>query len=160
MSTKISALLDGELDADEARTACVSIYGDEALRRAWCDYHLIGDALRSEPCLDIDMTRGVMTRLAAEPVVLAPKRRREWQQPALALAASAAGVAVVAWLVFAPRSLPQQNLLAQNPQPFVAAATGPDMQEYLIAHEIHSGSIYLNGDAQHIRTVSAARPEH
>jgi hypothetical protein len=104
----------------------------------------------------------VLDRLAGEPVVLAPRgwtsslpARSEWQRPLLAMAATLAGVAVIAW--FGLPKQPAQQLALQMPvqaHPMVTAAADGDMQEYLIAHQLHSGSIYLNSEAQHIRTVS------
>jgi sigma-E factor negative regulatory protein RseA len=166
MKTKISALIDGELDANEMRDAFISMRQDEALRQTCSTYLLIGDALRLEPHLSTEISGAVFSRLANEPVVLAPGAltkapRPQWLRPALAMAATVAGVAVVVWLGLPVQSTksaqPLQSLaqvrMAPNPL-VVAASEDPDMQEYLIAHQIHSGSMYLNGETQHIRTVS------
>ena len=169
MKTKISALLDGELDAGEVREVCVAMRQDSELRAACKAYALIGDALRLEPYLSTDITGTVLGRLADEPVVLAPRGwgnslpdSREWRRPLMAMAATLAGVAVVAW--FGLTKQPEQQMAMQvplQPHPMVTAAADGDMQEYLIAHQIHSGSMYLNSEAQHIRTVSMnnAEPE-
>ena len=114
---------------------------------------------------DPERLERALRRRCGEPVVLAPQDwvnasggRRSWNRPLLAMAATLAGVSVVAWLglTMAPQ---RQAVMAQAPavqeHPFVmAVANDADMQEYLIAHQIHSGSTYLNGEAQHIRTVS------
>ena len=42
----------------------------------------------------------------------------------------------------------------QQRQAVLAENSDADMQEYLIAHQIHSGGVYLNGETQRIRTVS------
>jgi sigma-E factor negative regulatory protein RseA len=184
MKTKMSALVDGELDAHEMRDVFIAMRQDAGLRaelhRVSDRYALIGDALRGEPCLATNIAGAVRDQLVDEPVIFAPaaitqlpqqnrqsnnQPTRQWLRPALAMAATVAGVAVVAWLGLPTPSAQQPPLLAQAtvekllPQPLahplvVAAAEDPDMQEYLIAHQIHSGSVFLNGDTQHIRTVS------
>lgn len=163
MKTKISAMIDGELDGHGLREAFASLRQDEDMRRASTTYLLIGDALRKEPYLGTELTGAVFDHLADEPVVLAPRSllgnlrdSAAWQRPALALAATVAGVAVVAWLGL-PASAPRNTQIAvAGPQPVMQSvkADAGDMQEYLIAHQIHSGSIYLNSETQHIRTVA------
>lgn len=161
MKTKVSALIDGELAAREVREICNSMRHDDELRCACGAYVLIGDALRREPYLATEITGTVLDRLVDEPVVLAPqkfvnswRKHREWHRPLLALAATLAGVAVVAWLGLSSQSARQTQQLAQQRQVAPAAASTADMQEYLIAHQIHSGGVYLNGETQRIRTVS------
>ena len=165
MNMKISALLDGELEPHEVRELCIAMRHDAALRSTATVYVLIGDALRKEPHLTTDIAGAVLDHLADEPVVLAPQnwsnplpQGRRWHRPLMAMAATLAGVAVVAW--FGLVKQPAQQLAMQMPvqqHPLVMAVANPadaDMQEYLIAHQLHSGSIFLNSEAQHIRTVS------
>lgn len=166
MKTKISALIDGELDVREMREVCISMRHDEELRRTCSAYVLIGDALRRETHLAIEITGAVLDRLADEPVVLAPQElvqhwheRKEWHRPLLALAATVAGVAVVAWVGLPSQSVRQTQQLAQQEQVVMASPRDANMQEYLIAHQIHSGGIYLNGETQRIRTVSLSGVE-
>jgi sigma-E factor negative regulatory protein RseA len=193
MKTKISALVDGELDAHEIRDVFIAMRQDAVLRaelhRVSDRYALIGDALRGESCLATNIAGAVRDQLGDEPVIFAPaaitqlpqqnkqphkQSTRQWLRPALAMAATVAGVAVVAWLGLPTPSAQQPPLLAQAkvekllPQPLVqpvahplvvAAVEDPDVQEYLIAHQIHSGSVFLNGDTQHIRTVSMTGAE-
>lgn len=160
MKTKISALIDGELDPREIREVCIALRHDKELRSTCGAYVLIGDALRREPFLATELSGAVLDHLADEPVVLAPRGMtgywhdsREWRRP-LALAATVAGVAVVAWLgLSTPAGLRGAQVVEKKPV-VLASASDADMQEYLIAHQIYSGSISLNGDAQHIRSVS------
>lgn len=163
MKTKISALIDGEIRGSELRDVCAALRHDDDLRCRLSLYTLIGDALRGERYLATDISAGVLNRLADEPVVLAPQRwpgvaqgARRMQRPAMALAASVAGLAVVAWLgLTAGQVQPSTAQLAQK-APLEMASADDDiaMQEYLIAHQVQSGSVFLNGDAQHIRAVS------
>jgi sigma-E factor negative regulatory protein RseA len=97
---EISALMDGELTRDEASRLVLEIRERGALREAWATYHLIGDAIRSEPCADCGVMQSVSERLSDEPTVLAPrplsgKPRRRWALPSLA---AAAAVASVTWI--------------------------------------------------------------
>src|SRR4051812_6645764 len=100
----LSALMDGELDAAAAGTACDSWRDDPEARACWHAYQLIGDVLRSDDLAsgrqrDDAFLRGLQQRLAQEPVVLAPSRavRRSWVAPAAVAAgfAAVAGVLVV-----------------------------------------------------------------
>ena len=46
MKTRISALMDGELEAHEVRETLDALRRGEQLRARWRDAHLIGEALR------------------------------------------------------------------------------------------------------------------
>jgi sigma-E factor negative regulatory protein RseA len=75
---RLSALVDGELDADEAGIACKDWRDSAESRSSWHAYHLIGDVLRSEdlasdPSSDLRFIEAFRSRLAQEPVVLAPR---------------------------------------------------------------------------------------
>ncbi len=75
---RLSALVDGEVVADEVKLACLDWRGDAAARQTWHAYQLIGDVLRSD---DLASQAGrdeaflcrLRERLADEPVVLAPE---------------------------------------------------------------------------------------
>src|SRR5690349_12862584 len=74
---RLSALVDGEVAAADAADVCSCWRDDRQVRASWHVYHLIGDVLRSddlafEPARDAAMLAALRTRLAAEPVVLAP----------------------------------------------------------------------------------------
>ena len=100
---KISALMDGELPREEAEQLVRAVRERADLREAWATYHLIGEALRGEPCADCGVMAMVKKRLAAEPTVFAPRRRfssefgKRWALPSMA---AAAAVAVVSWMAF------------------------------------------------------------
>lgn len=162
MKTRLSALLDGELDNEESAAAVENSVRHENSREAAYLYFLIGDALRGEDRLDADLTGRVMASVADEPTVLAPRARHRRVAPALAVAASLAGVAVVGWLALATSPQEDRSLVARVSAP---AKTGPtptllvqkqsaEMQEYLIAHQAHSSSLRLSSGAHQIRTVS------
>lgn len=75
---QLSALADGELEAGAVAAACASWRESESVRGRWHSYQLIGDVLRSDdlassPDKDAAFIAALRTRLAAEPVVLAPE---------------------------------------------------------------------------------------
>lgn len=161
MKNELSALLDGETDADGARPILKTLARDGELRRAWNEYQLIGGALRSEPNLHADLVARVMDGVRKEPVVLAPARRPAASfRPLMALAASVSGVAVVGWLAFAPamEETPAPSLaMATSTQPSPAiqpVSVARGMEEYLVAHQAQASSLHLQGGSRHIRTVS------
>jgi sigma-E factor negative regulatory protein RseA len=113
--TKISALVDDEVEADELARLGKEIAGSGELRELYGRFQLIGDALRGEK-VDPRFMRvadRVRARLADEPTVLAPPKRRwsgPWLKP-LAGAAVAASVLAAAVLLLPPvvgPQLPQQ----------------------------------------------------
>ena len=163
MKIRISALMDGELDGEEIRESLDAMRRGEELRRQWSDAHLIGEALRNEKCLDFDISASVMAALEQEPTVLAPQARTrpDWTRPALALAASVAGVALVAWLGLGPAAeLAPGAQLALAPvkavPEAVAVPSTPRLQEYLVAHQAYSPAGPMVGGARNIRTVAVA----
>jgi sigma-E factor negative regulatory protein RseA len=116
---ELSALVDGELDAEAAEAACASWRDDPELRGRWHAYQLIGDVLRSEELAtggkrDALFLSQLRQRLAEEPVVLAPgapagtRTRRSWMAPA-AVAAGFAAVAGVLVVTQMSGSLPFTN---------------------------------------------------
>lgn len=158
MKSDLSAFLDDELEAHQHRAMLAAISRDEALRRAWDGYHLIGDALRRTPNLDGDLTGRVMSSLEHEPVVLAPqvKGPRPLLRAAMTLVATVAGVAVVAWLAVAP---PQAETVAlvKPAKQLVGKADSSLMQKYLVSHQAYSPSNGIQGGTAYVRSVSATR---
>jgi sigma-E factor negative regulatory protein RseA len=170
MKTQLSAMIDGELEEHEVTSLLAEIAHDEHLQADWHRYHLIGDALRQEGHLHIDLSARVMTALQSEPTVLAPSTRSTerakvkapWRG-SMALAASVAGVSVVAWLAGAQLpGTPTTEKIATamvdraSVKPVKVAVSG-NMQEYLVAHQTHSLSGQMQSGTLYIRTVSAER---
>ncbi len=154
--------MDGELESHEIAETFRELKRNGELRSEWCDCHLIGAALRGERELDIDVAARVMSAIDMEPTVMAPgsRLRPEWRRPALALAASAAGVALVAWLALAPGSeaVPARQVMAARPGSVVVAnsQSTPRLQEYLVAHQAYAPGGAMVGGARNIRTVAAS----
>ena len=172
MKTRISRLMDGELDDRELTDALAMLARDEEARRAWRTYHLVRDALCGVSVPGPDIAARVAARLAGEPTVLAPRRmaqgpsRVRWV--ALSAAASVAAVALVGWLAFAPRPGSEADAvvapIAQAPQvpaspaakaqPPVRVPLPSSTDDYLLAHQGYSPRLTLQGVAPYIRTVS------
>lgn len=126
----LSALVDGESDAQAAARFTRAWRDDAQLRQRWQTYHLIGDALRSDELArhqpgDAFM-QGLRARLAQEPVVLAPtpmtppSRKARWLRPVSA----AAGVMAVAgsvWLLPMRQQGGSPPMLAAQSTPVVTA---------------------------------------
>lgn len=152
---QLSALADGELGEPAVAQACAGWRDDAAAREAWHAFHLIGDVLRSEDLAadssrDAGFLAALRVRLAAEPVVLAPRpleqappvgepvhqavngargARRPWRAASV-VAAGFVAVAGVVVLTRAPspaqpearvaQSVPAAPLVSTDPQVLVA----------------------------------------
>jgi len=163
MNSRLSALLDGELEQDEVQTLCNALHRNRDLAEEARVYSMIGASLRGEMVSGRNLTAGVMAALAKEPVVLAPRRSSRWQRPVLALAASVAGVLIVTAVVLAPRdgkvgevipALAHRETTNPANRGINHQLAAADIQEYLIAHQAHSMGATLGAGSQQIRTVS------
>ena len=181
MKSKISALMDGELERHEAAALLDALRAEGEMRDAWRTYHLIGDAMHDTRMLSPGFAGRVAARLAAEPTVLAPRlapaERPRWQL--LSAAASIAAVAMVTsvWFVLQDGADPASRMAQSNKAaplaaaPLTAQATArtsapaalvppPDSaNDYLYAHQGYSPRNSLQGAAPYVRMVSGeARP--
>jgi len=110
---KVSALVDGELDAATIERTIDALLASEELACFWADAHRAGDWLRSEEVIGVGhgevFLRRISAELANEPTVLAPaagasaseaqsRRRRFWIRTGLPGASVAAALVVVAWV--------------------------------------------------------------
>ncbi len=95
---QISELADGELDPSLAGRLLKQLR-EQDLRDTWDRYHQIGDAIRSDgmgACVSADFSKRFAERLAAEPVLLAPRpsllgRLGNWPTTLAAIAAASFG---------------------------------------------------------------------
>jgi sigma-E factor negative regulatory protein RseA len=168
MKEQLSAMMD-DAAADRECERCVRyLKTDLDLRNTWDLYHLIGDTLRGHTAPDI--ADRVRDRLAAEPVVLAPRatarpmRRASWV--VLSAAASVAAVAFVGWMALplfevAPKS-PGPVVQSDEPvaivEPLQAAVPAPEgINDYLLAHQRFSPGPSIGGIAPYVRSVGDER---
>ncbi|ABB75044.1 sigma-E factor negative regulatory protein [Nitrosospira multiformis] len=184
MQEKISALMDGELDAGDASAMIEQFKNAEELREYWIAYHLISDALGQSEVKPLDITRRVNARLVAEPAVFAvssttlpypaPKRRPR----AYAAAASIAAAMVGGWIILQTTQEPdllRQNLADNRTSPSTSAATtlapvatypaipakasiaaseSAQINDYLLAHQQFSPSTTMHGAIPFMRTAA------
>lgn len=165
---RLSALMDGELDGQEAIRELKRCGGDATLFEGWATYHLIGDVLRQEAPLRSGFGARVREALAAEPTVLAPGPatiQRKTRLFALSAAASVAGVLAVGWLalsyVDSPTGGSRSKGMAIAPSISVAPAVAeidPSMNEYLVAHH-ESTTASMPSVTPYVRYVSGTPKE-
>lgn len=164
---KISAWMDGELEASESRDLAAQVLQDPALRGRWRQWHLAGDVLRSASLGvgSAGLANRVSAQLANEPIHLpvadmsqssAERRQHHRSRRLVYGGAIAAAVAFVSMITIAPQmqtsvgelvasavpGVSTQATLAQPATPVILS--DPRLSELLDAH----GSMS-------IRTVSA-----
>jgi negative regulator of sigma E activity len=157
----MSALLDGELPRDEMGLLVRRLERDEQLRRAFGNYVLAGEALRSPsgPLASARFAARVSAAIDAgtvdaTPVPAAQPERARWLRPTLATAV-AASAAVVAVLLVKPAvqetavvagGAMQQAQLALASLPIIAESSptpahSQRLAGYLMAHSQFAGAI-------------------
>jgi len=170
MESRLSALVDGELEQEEAMALLASVKERQGLQEEWMLLHLIGDTLRQTPSLSPDFNARFAEQLAKEPTVLAPRtifhkhRTEDSQSPsgrvasqrprpliALSAAASVAAVSVVAWAAFQfshehGSGLRANVVVAENSQNDAVSAV--NVSSYLAAHQEYSHAMQENGSYQ------------
>lgn len=148
MQDKISALIDGELPANELDGLLTQLAQSPDNRKAWRDYQLISDAIANQQAapVSIDFMQRFSDRLEREPIVVAPAalRRQRPKLPkrhlvAMSMAASIALVSATAWYVnrsAIPGAMPNETVItvakASRPASSVSADT---VSPYLAAHQ-------------------------
>lgn len=159
MNEKLSAWMDGELEADYAGQLPAQLKRDAGLRGNWDCYHLVGDALRGVQ--GPDLCAKIRAQLDAEPTVLAPHRRSTAEKVhriVLSAAASVAAVAFVGWMAMPSLQQPDPvQIAAKTEVKQVAVPAGEGAQDYLLAHQRYSPSNAMQGVAPYVRTVAEER---
>ena len=177
MKSRISELMDGEVERHEASGPLDALRAEGEARDTWRSYHIIGDAMRETRMLSAGFAARVAAQLAEEPTVMAPNRTAPVPQrprrQLLSAAASLAAVALVAWVAFglreeapqiaqvAPSTAQVPSTTAQVPSTTtqVSSSTAqvppPDTaNDYLYAHQGYSPRNSLQGVAPYVRMVS------
>ncbi len=175
----LSALIDGELAANEISEVVERLTGSEDLWGHWDRYHVIGDVIRGEEIRSEfrEVACGVRDRLRDEPTILAPPRRNgprfrgQWIKPAAgsALAASVAAIALLAAPQFIsqePSSPPVVTAVEETPpERLYAAQSGtrwnlskPDVESklnaYLVNHQEFASTPSVKGMLPYVTFVS------
>jgi sigma-E factor negative regulatory protein RseA len=175
MKDKLSALKDGDLDAESVGVIFDSIRRDRSLRTDWEAYCAIGDVLRGDREGAPDFVARVMAEIDAEPARLVSSRPSEnpsqtsgWRG-VMPLAASVMGVAAVGWVahtlyagaegatrVASAVRVPITESVPVSVRPVVTVPQIDPDREYLFAHQSMTGGGPISGAIQHVRTVSDA----
>lgn len=166
---KISALVDNELGEWELRSAVESLRHDPVNRDCWCNYHLIGDAMRGTlpRYVCTDLTDRINLALEHEPVYLktnatsvaqaavTPQRSRA--TVGFALAASMSAVAVFGVMMIDRDSSVggQQVAVAASESRSPGAQSLPVMSSTLLNEMLAAGEVDEPRTAR-IQTVSGA----
>ena len=160
MSERLSALMDGELEGEQAHQLLTQLKRDADFRGNWALYHVIGDTLRGTQ--GPDLSARISDRLDSEPTVLAPQRRSPVERLGRLASMAAAGVAAVAFVAIVGRmdlQDPQQSSpdIATSPAPEVKQASthvSKDSRDYLLAHQQYSPSNSMQGLGGYVRAMS------
>jgi sigma-E factor negative regulatory protein RseA len=162
---KISLLVDGELDAEHLEGVCVCLR-DAGSMTTWVCYHMIGDALRGSRASMPGFSERFATRLADEPTVLSPPRRRPAPAAmAWAAAATVAAVSVVGWVAMTTLPAGDGTLstalaTARLASTVRASDTRPAVDsEYLLVHQEYSPTTAIQGVRPYLRAVAATEPD-
>jgi len=154
---QLSALVDGEISERELDALLARMRKQPELRAQWGRYNLISDALHKNlpRRLDHGLQARVAEALAAEPVLLAPKRRHKtvgpWirQTAGLAVAASVTAVAILGFqALHAPEVAPVAVAVAP-----AAPAAEEALDPYLVNHNEHAVSAGVHGMLPYVHLV-------
>jgi sigma-E factor negative regulatory protein RseA len=162
---KISLLVDGELEAEHFEGVCAS-FRETGSMTTWVCYHVIGDALRGSITGAPGFGGRFAARLAAEPTVLSPPRRRPAPAAmAWAAAATVAAVSVVGWVAMTTLPAGDGGMTAAIATAKLAAGVrATDARpvidnEYLLVHQEYSPTTAIQGARPYLRAVAATDPD-
>lgn len=156
MKEKLSALMDGELGAQEMDDVLKHLREERALLHDWAAWQAGSNVMKGEFAPDAAFLQRFSQRLEAEPVVLAPQvlgqRPSRWRRLALPLgvAASVVFVSVAMWRYYAPPAegmLPSQSLAERDNA----------LHDYLAAHRQSEGNPFADreGVRAHIQMAGS-----
>jgi sigma-E factor negative regulatory protein RseA len=168
MNERISAFLDGELDARERDRLMREMGQNPASRAAWERYHMIGAALRKDihVVASADLAERVLYRIEKDPLPFARIARRPLRHftklaGGLALAASVAAVAVFSFKsVLLPDtthiavSAPATDATLESKTQTAKAAQDSSLNALLVRHNEFSLASSINGMMPYVRVVS------
>lgn len=166
MKEEISALSDGESQAQDGERVLRALEADPELRRTWERYHLAGSALRRD--LDLVLHPGLADRIHARLIGERPDNVIRWQFSRLGQVAAglaiAASVAAVAIVNLSPGLSSSVVSVARSPAPPSTTTVAesrplpPDQQRvlnpYLVRHGELNSAPGMNGMLSYVRVVS------
>ena len=165
--------MDGDDSVAESGKLIDRLASDSELRERWSAYCLIGDTIRGQSSCSPEFSARVMGALDDELTVLAPPRRAPAKSRqsgvfdrVLPIAASAMGVAAVAWIALSLNASPTPPKLSAQPlasvdrgsalveRVAVGVAPTDSHHEYVFIHQASSGNGRIPGVAPYVRSVS------
>lgn len=165
---RLSALLDGELDAQDCRALMERLRNDDEACRTWALLNCVGDAMRSAEVAAFHSS-GFVSRVSAalerEPTVLAPAALpqrsavRRWLLPG-AGAAAAAAVLIAVGLPSRHGASPEATVAKAPPAPATAVVAAPapvvdrspQLERYLAAHRELADATVMPHSTPYVRT--------
>lgn len=136
----LSALHDGELEAEAAQRALARLGQDAGAQARWSEYSLIGDLMRGCTPGRPDFADRVRAALAEEPTVLAPLPAAVDRRPYY-YAAAAAAVAAIAWGVLSTTPLSGDTPALPVAANDVPASPHDELRPYLAAHQDYAYAV-------------------
>lgn len=142
MKSKVSALMDGELDKQDASNIIETLRRDDELQDEWKTYHLVGDALRQSSRLSMNMSSSVSQKLKTEPTVLFPNNTssipKQQKHKVFAFSMAASVVALIsAWMIM-------HNSSYESPQSIVAENSNQDSSLTVVPVMVSSPASFSN----------------
>jgi sigma-E factor negative regulatory protein RseA len=150
MKDQLSALMDGEFDAESSEHIITSAKSGGELNEAWQHYHLIGDVMRGNCEMPHDFCAQVMQAIDSEPTVLSVRKKEasklSQQRRNLVKTSKFWSIAAsVAAVMFVGLMLLQQHL--SQPETMAPVEIAQNLPvEYLEAHQAaapSSASYYI-----------------
>lgn len=158
MKQQLSVLMDNELDVEANQHLLIVTSNTYELKQCWREYHLIGDVLRQNTAVHLDIKHKVMERLANEPITFAPPRRSFGllgDRYMTSMVASVAAVGFVAWVVWQSQAVQNQSNPVQNNQNNIVQNSSPQnmltaesFDHYMLAHHEYASGNTLQRDMQ------------
>ncbi len=172
MKSKLSMLMDGELDHQEVAKVLEELKIDEGLREEWKNYHVIGDALRQSSQLSTSVDLNFNKPAKSKPPLALVSKSKYKPARIFAFSVAASVIAMVsAWVLMYNQSYhPQQSIIAENTRsgnqnavPVPVMATSPaslvnypttDMNDYLFVHREFSPGTGMQGQVTNVNTLT------
>lgn len=139
---KLSALMDGELDPHELDDLLKSLREDDALLQSWHDWRLASDVLEGCPSCSPDFMRRFSEKLAAEPIVVAPRSMRH--RKAIPVGRILMPLTVAASVAFVGLAVLRVNTVDQSSAVQIARETESTLRSYLAAHRESDGNPFAD----------------